>query len=388
MAQSKHFPKLTFARWDLSVRAAIRANVPHLTIAPPGVGKSTAAAVLATDPALGFDNFLVLIGSTIDAVDLGIPVYDSASGTITRHAMVELERACEAPTLILLDELSCAPESVRAALLDVVFSRRLPNGAQLHEGTRVLAALNDPEHAPDASETQPSLTNRFVGCVLEPSQSEVAAYFARRAEQESDRDPVLASWFDTFALVLAHTGTACWEYEPSAAAINEGAQWGSGRGWEQALKTAAAIESLYSEGHGRDGATADETAANLEIDQLDALAGCVGKGAAAALWAFKKYQLQFPTPEEIAADPHGADLPTAADVQIGALGVLAGVAALDCYAAWVYAARCRPEIGAASVRLLKARKVQSRSPFKIDGTRAQTRLLATIGKNIKRRTAA
>ena len=123
----------------------------------PGVGKSSFIEGLATDQL----KVTTLIASIHDPTDFsGLPVLD---GGAVRYAVPEWvgQFADYATGILFLDELSTAPPSVQAALLRVVFERRV-GFHPLPEGVRIVAAANPPDLMVGGWELSPPLRNRFV----------------------------------------------------------------------------------------------------------------------------------------------------------------------------------------------------------------------------------
>lgn len=134
-------------------------GIPVLLWGAPGTGKSTFIESLATP------DFPVytLVASIHDPTDFsGLPVYDSASGTVRftpPHWLAVFEERNQGA--LFLDELSTAPPAVQSALLQVVLERRVGDH-QLAPGVRVVVAANPPEVAATGWDITAPLANRFV----------------------------------------------------------------------------------------------------------------------------------------------------------------------------------------------------------------------------------
>lgn len=375
--QTKHLNSISIAAAIRQIRAAFTCNNKVALVGSPGIGKTSICGPVAESLGLAY---LPIIGVTLDRVDVGgLPAMQN--GEFVRVVMKALRRACEEPCLIVWEEVTCLPPDVQAALLDVLFSGKVGDGTPLHPETRQLALWNPVEQAPNASEPAASLINRFSPIVVvRPTVDEVADYFNEVLGADDANDPA-GLWFRDFAATLGHVSKhGLVQLDPPDASINEGAPWGSPRAWEYGLRQVAALEAL-----GRaDGLPADEIA----NDVFHGLAGTVGNVQAQSYLAVRKLRDQFPTIDEIVKDPANAKLPERPETQIGALGLLQEVAYKDAYAAWIYAARCREEIGQAAARALTARQVPKASPHKVAGNQARVKLMSRIGHRRSRRNAA
>ena len=132
-------------------------GIPVLLWGRPGVGKSSFIEGLATARL----KVTTLIASIHDPTDFsGLPLLEQGK---VRYAVPEWveDFSSHEDGILFLDELSTAPPSVQAALLRVVFERKV--GFQpLPEQVRIVAAANPPDLMVGGWELSPPLRNRFV----------------------------------------------------------------------------------------------------------------------------------------------------------------------------------------------------------------------------------
>lgn len=152
------------------IERAIRADIPVCLWGAPGTGK-TAAVLAAAAEADAYCE--VLIGSTMDPTD--IVRYALGAEGVEEHPPPWARRLVDASavglgTWLFLDELTCAPPSVQAALLRVVNERRV-GGLDL-SGVRMLAAANPPEQAADGYDLSAATSNRWCHVGWEPNLDE------------------------------------------------------------------------------------------------------------------------------------------------------------------------------------------------------------------------
>jgi hypothetical protein len=274
--------------------------------------------------------------------------------------MQVLQRACDEPCLLFLDEVSTAPPPVQAAFLRILHDR-VVGDTPLHPGTRIVAACNPPEMSPNGFELTAPFVGRFAIWDFEPTLDEVRKFFAALGNETDDER------LSTVALEWVATSEAeprLIQIQPPAAALQTGAKWASPRDVERALRLEAALP------------------ADVSPDiQWAAWAGCVGEDAAQTYLAIRKLRGKLPTVSEVASDPLTALVPEH-QYQIGALGLLANVATRDLWAAWAYAARLDEEIASAAGRALMRRKQPAKQPEKWTklGGQARARYGSLINK--------
>lgn len=334
--------RISFSTATKVVMPYLRAQQPVLLIGDPGVGKSTFAADLAAEVDLPL---VTVIASTCDPTDFGgFPVV-RPDGAFDRIPMRAIKQASESPVLLFVDELTTAPPAVQATLLRGILDRVFGDVA-LHLDTRILAAANPPDQAPGGSELSAPLVGRFAVFQFSPTLAEFQHFL------ESQKCPL----HDDFAATLEAAPDLV-QFSPPPTAINEGQKWPSPRDWHRALVVWAAAGDI-----------SDDIAYAIT-------AGSVGENAASGYMGIRRLRANLPTISEIIEIPEKARVPGDPSMQIGALGLLAQVAAKDAWAAWIYAARLTEEIGAAAARMLVKRR-----RFGIDAKRGQKAMIRLLGK--------
>lgn len=278
----------------------VAANVPVLVWGPPGVGKTAAITAEADRRGIHLE---VVIGSTIDPTDLGRPVVDErgdvrlAPPPWTRRLVDALSAGREA--WLFLDELTCAPPSVQAALLRVTQERKV---ADLDlAGVRLIAAANPPDLGVDVSEITAPTANRWAHLEWEVDHE---AWCAGELGGWGDPDPILA------AIRASVTGWI--HYSPSSlvAPPTAGAEtiraWPSPRSWSNACKVAGRLEGGLSSKEGR-----------------RAVASLVGSAAATEMTA---WLADTEIPDPVSLLDGKADLPARGDRAMLAMNSATGYA--------------------------------------------------------------
>jgi hypothetical protein len=312
--------------------AAISADVPVLLWGAPGTGKTSAIYQIADEAGAHLE---VLIGSTLDPVDVGgLPVPD-ATGQIQISAPPWARRLRAAmddgrPAWLLLDELSCSPEAVQAALLRVVQERTVA-GVDL-SGCRVMAAANPADSAAAGGWLAPATANRWL-------------HLEWRVDPEAWCRGTLAGWGRAWDAATARVAAsvAAWVTRSPGALLDLPDDHQSGRSWPSPRSWTAAIRAVGVVGMD------SPLAATLA-------SGCVG-AAAASEWLEWAALGDLPDPEEILAGRAG--LPTRGDrVRAAAYAVVAAALAdhpdrdARIEAAAAVLADCRPDIAVMPARAL------------------------------------
>lgn len=139
----------------------ITEGIPILLWGSPGTGKTSHVVSLAKEMGI---NCEVLIGSIMDPTDFGRPV-------LTKNDEVKIVPPPWAAKIhrdlkegkeswLFLDELTCCPPSIQAALLRVVNEKRVGNLSL--EGCKIISAANPVEEAADGNDLAPAMNNRFA----------------------------------------------------------------------------------------------------------------------------------------------------------------------------------------------------------------------------------
>lgn len=252
-------------------------GIPVLLWGRPGVGKSSFIEGLASDDW----KVLTIIASIHDPTDFsGLPIYEQ--GGVHYVAPSWIDSFVDHPNGILfLDELSTCPPSVQAALLRVIFERRV-GFKPLPEHVRIVAAANPPDLMVGGWELSPPMRNRFVHL-----DWDIAADLFVRALAEgwqnavlSEVDPVLhqkvlPAWKDKIAAFLKISPDAL-HGDPG----KENRGYASPRSWEYVIHLLASCEVLG-------------LPPNLEL-----MMGCLGEGIAIALAEYLN-SLKQPDPKAV-----------------------------------------------------------------------------------------
>ncbi|MGV9278406.1 AAA family ATPase [Streptomyces griseosporeus] len=302
---------------------AVAADLPVLLWGEPGIGKTAALTQLAEELELPLTTVIASVHEPSDFAGLPVVGDDPATQGVPMAPpdwAVRLVRAGRG--LLFLDELSTAPPAVQAALLRLVLERRV-GALELPPGVRIVAAANPRSSAADGWELTAPLANRFVHLRwahdhevvvrglggtwpratlprLDPERLAEAVDLARRA--------VTGLLAVRPALVHRLPGND----------TQRGGAWPSPRSWEATVRLIAFA-----------------TAAGSSRDVLSLLVrGAVGDGPGLELLAALD-RMDLPDPEDLLADPAGAELPERGDLRQAALdGVVAAVRARPDRARW------------------------------------------------------
>lgn len=363
MSNKNLIPVLNYRQTAAAVACCIRARRTALLVGAPGVGKTMCVRDAAA--AVGLPCY-DLIASNMDPTDIaGLPYRDARTGHVCRELFPEIRAVVEEAAVLFLDEATTMPKSVEGPLLRLALERNA-GGAPLHPGSSVIMACNPPDQAPGGIELSAAMINRVVVLRYAPDLAEIISYFNGEPVQATpnvlDEDAFQKAClveFADFAATVSHV-TDLITYDPPPASIDQGEPWASPRAWEIGLSCLAA-----------NGGAEDDVGTAL-------LAGAVGPLSADAYLAIRKLRAKLPSIEQIRGNPVKATVPAEMDYQIAALGVLARVAQTDVWAAWIYAERLLPDIGAAAGSFLQHKHVPSYSKWAVLGQKAQVALLEAV----------
>ena len=256
-----------------TIETYLDCNIPAFIWGAPGLGKSDLVRQIANDRNLPLIDVRAVL---LDPVDLrGIP---SIENNVTRWnppAFLPIAARDGESGILFLDELNAAPQSVQAALFQLVLDRKLGEYA-LPDGWRVIAAGNRQSDRASAQRMPSALANRFAHVDV---NADVAAW--SNWASASGIDPLLIA-FINFRAELLHKMDGV-----------ELRAFPTPRAWSQVSKilhaSAAALPDLVS--------------------------GLVGESAMVEFIGFYKVAKQLPALADIFANPSSAILPIEASAR-------------------------------------------------------------------------
>lgn len=275
------------------IEAAAAADQPVILWGSPGTGKTAIIGAIAKRRGAILET---LIGSTLDPTDVGGHLVPTASGEVRVSPPPWARRIRQAldqgrPAWLFLDELSCAPSAVQAAMLRIVHERYV--GELDIRGCYVIAAANPSESAADGGWLSRPMAGRMTHIDFKVDSAawaagELAGWGKARSYGHA-RAAALVS-----AYISAHP-QALLDEAPKG---DRGAA--SPRTWSA---LAALMGSLLDSGR----ADTPQTAA-IRVGHLGG--GTVGDGSFSAFAAYAG-TLELPDPEDVLAGR--AALPTRGD---------------------------------------------------------------------------
>ncbi|MFJ6479214.1 MULTISPECIES: AAA family ATPase [unclassified Streptomyces] len=293
---------------------AVAADLPVLLWGEPGIGKTAALTQLAESLELPLTTVIASVHEPSDFSGLPVVGDDPAEQGVPMAPpdwAVRLVRAGRG--LLFLDELSTAPPAVQAALLRLVLERRI-GSLQLPPGVRIVAAANPRGSAADGWELSPPLANRFVHLQWTHDHDVVLRGLggtwprATLPRLDAERLPAAVDRARRAVCGLLTTRPALVHRLPTTETRRGGA-WPSPRSWDMTIRLLAFAHAAGSSG---------------EVVSL-LVRGTVGDGPGLELLASLD-RMDLPDPEELLADPAGADLPERGDRRQATLdGVVAAV---------------------------------------------------------------
>ncbi|WP_151772083.1 AAA family ATPase [Streptomyces abyssomicinicus] len=364
----------TEPRRDLQLEAltlAVAADLPVLLWGEPGIGKTAALTQLATALELPLTTVIASVHEPSDFSGLPVVGDDPAAQGVPMAPpdwAVRLVR--QGHGLLFLDELSTAPPAVQAALLRLVLERRV-GALRLPPGIRIVAAANPRASAADGWELSAPLANRFVHLqwVHDPEVvvRGLGGVWPRATLPRLDAAELPgAVGLARRAVCGLLTGRPGLVHQLPANEARRGGAWPSPRTWEMTLRLIAFA-----------------TAAGADRDVLSLLVrGTVGDGPGLELLASMD-RMDLPDPEDVLADPEGAELPQRGDLRQAVLdGVVAVVRNRPTRerwdAAWTLLVRAM-ESGAPDLVVVPASTLASLRRDEWDVPQAIERLAGVVG---------
>lgn len=281
------------------IAITLQANRPAILWGDSGEGKSSMVKNVALQ--MGY-YAQVFIPSRHDPCDLSLPV--PVDGYV--HSMPSYlgkQLAEHNPSVIVLDELTCARPAMQAPMMALLQDRELGDYV-LPEHVRRFAIANPPEIATDGYDLAAPVANRLVHLEFATSHDDWREGCLTGIWQKPSELPKLsANWTDHIsaatALVISFLDARreLVRQRPEDPA-KAGKAWPSRRSWSNAMELAGAVASLGWE-------LGSDVGINL-------LAGCVGQGPALELAQFVE-RLDLPTPEELLKKPSLIEAETAGD---------------------------------------------------------------------------
>lgn len=276
-----------------ALKCAMRANIPAVVWGDPGVGK-TARVRQITQDELRWPLYEVIASIREPADFAGYPV--PVNGHVRLVPSGEwadfAEKAEKAGGGVLfLDEISCTPPAVQAALMRVVLDRHVGE-LQLPSFVRVVCAANPTGIAAGGWDLAAPLANRLVHITWpSPPVDDWLAWLI--SESTKPGDP--ARWAGAEGLRVRSLLAGFMQRFPGRLIEvpkdeeSRGRAWPSPRAWEMCARALAEV--------------VDPHPAELPLDALSFLASAaVGTGAGAELVAWAK-DADLPDPEVVLADP-------------------------------------------------------------------------------------
>ena len=172
---------------NVSIFTALKVSevskVPVLIMSNPGVGKSTSVEMYAK--VRGYNLVLLRGNSTTAEEIMGYDVADTnLEEPTTKHlrpswyTKILKEHESGGKSLLFLDEITTANEYVQAALLHLVFERKVGD-EKLPEDTLIVSAGNYAQNLSNSMQMLPPLMNRFMIYNIVPSYKDLDTFLCR-----------------------------------------------------------------------------------------------------------------------------------------------------------------------------------------------------------------
>jgi MoxR-like ATPase len=329
-----NYPQVNHRMLKRIARNSARVRRPLIVIGRPGVGKTAVMGKLAKSIGRKLVCFDLGNGAREDAM-LPVKVDTPTGPMVVRIPLEALAQSCQAPVVLFIDEVTRADKNKQAVAMALANERRI-GSYTLHPGTLVVMAGNDGSSSGTFSLTD-ALVNRCCIVNLVPERDEMREIIAGLAKLGDDEHEAEAPFMPdvlseagfkakleevaTEYAAIAAQRTELLQLEPPEGAQESCAQWASPRQVHHALDRIAATLNASE--------PADEVL-------LAEVGGCIGREAAAALFAVLGNKDKLPTVDEVVTNPTTAKLPPDVEAAIAGLALMAGAFKRDKNASWVY----------------------------------------------------
>jgi MoxR-like ATPase len=280
-----------------AIAITVQANESALAIGDPGVGKT--AMLTQLGQALG-RHVEVITGTTAEPQDLGINVIQP-DGDLKVAPPPWLRRLLRAsgegkPTLLIIDELSCATPAMQSGFLRMV-QERVVGDTPLPANCAIVAIMNPPEVAANGTDLAAPLANRFPHIEWSFDHSAWIAWLLSNGTATPDFPRLPDDWRDMIGqqrILVAGFNKA----KTTAALqmpktdLERGKAWASPRTWDMAARLRAAS---IAAGAGKD-------------TEIALTAGCIGNGLGIEYCNYLD-NLDLPDTEELLATPESFKVP-------------------------------------------------------------------------------
>jgi hypothetical protein len=316
---------------------SVRTRRPLIALGAPGIGKTQVFRALAR-----------FVARKLVTLDLGnraredvmLPVKVVLPDGTTAVVTVPLDSimvACREGVVLQIDEATRCDRNKQAVAMMLANEREL-GSYKLHPDTVVVLTGNSTESSGTYA-LNDALVNRCCCVVVQPDRDEVREVLTRLSRLNSDAledgefvpcvigSPAHNEKVDVLgAKISAYAGmrTELLQLEPPDGAQDSCAQWPSPRALHHAIDRMAA-SMLAGEA--------------LDDVGLAEIGGCIGREAAAALFAVLANESKLPTVDEVVNNPKTAKLPPDTESAIAGLGLVALAHKRDVNATWLYVGR-------------------------------------------------
>lgn len=284
------------------VKAAIAARIPTLLWGPSGVGKTAQVEQIAKELRMGFVPVAVSTRLAEDFSGLPVPTEDRIEqrplSWLTRA--IDLAESHPEGCIVLLDEFSCAPAAVQAALLSLVQSRYCGD-TSIPQSVAFVAAANPVDQAADGWELPLPTISRWLHLDWSaPTVEEWREWLFSSAVKKEDnkrwRGPEGARARGIVCGYLSRVPSALC---PSQRDRDRGdsSPYPCPRSWEMAARAVAQVIPARGD-------------LSTSMEHIEALVrGCVGSGPSVELGRWIENN-DIPDPEEVLRSPDAWEIPS------------------------------------------------------------------------------